>query len=459
MTEPVQLGASFRDPSGFIFRRDGILYRQVNAAYQEDFACLASSGLSDELIQAHLLVPHETDKMTLAVSDGAIAVLRPLLVSTISYPYEWCFSQLQDAALLTLDVQKRALERGMSLKDASAYNVQFLDGRPILIDTLSFEMYKEGEPWVAYRQFCQHFLAPLALMAYTDVRMPLMLRCYIDGLPLDLTSGLLPKSSYLKGGILAHVHLHAKAVNQPATTDRRSASMSKTAMLALVDNLRATIQGLKWEPQNTQWGDYYGSTNYSSDAMGAKRKLVEEFLKGIQPAPLNCWDLGANTGEFSRIAADMGLDTVAWDVDPAAVEKGYLGIRGKGGKLLPLLQDLTNPSPSLGWANAERDSLVKRGPADVVMALALIHHLAIGNNVPLGWIARFFAQVGRNLIVEFVPKEDSQVERLLASRKDIFSDYDLSGFELAFQDSFTVVRKEEIPGTKRTLYLMARREL
>lgn len=448
---PYRLSASFRDPSGFVFRRDGTLYRQVNEPYAADLAVLMDGGLHDELVADGLLIASERVSLDLAPEPGAVAVFRPEPVPLVSYPYEWCFGQLKDAALLTLEIARRALARGLVLKDASAYNVQFLRGRPVFIDSLSFEAYREGEPWVAYRQFCGHFLAPLALMAHVDVRLGLLLREHIDGVPLDLAARLLPGSTRLRPGLLMHLHIHGKATRQAATESVRQARISKTALLALLDSLRGAVEGLRWEPTGTQWADYYEATNYSEAAMADKKRLVGEYLRGVGGT---CWDLGANTGEFSRLAAAQGFETIAWDMDPAAVERAY---RSRAPGVLPLLQDFTNPSPGLGWAGVERDSLAARGPADVVLALALVHHLAIGANVPLPKVADYFAQLGQRAIVEFVPKEDSQVRRLLASRRDVFPTYDRAGFEAAFSPWFEIEASAPVADTARTLYRLTRR--
>ena len=211
MPRTEQLSASFRDPSGFLFSRSGILYRQINRAYSKDYARLMDSGLYEKLVKASLLIPHTEVDQPPAQSDLAFKVIQPERVPFISYPYDWSFSQLKDAALVTLSIQKRALKLDLSLKDASAYNIQFVRGRAMLIDTLSFEIYKEGEPWVAYKQFCQHFLAPLALMTYRDVRLSQFLRVYIDGIPLDLASELLPAKTKFNFGLLTHIHIHAGA--------------------------------------------------------------------------------------------------------------------------------------------------------------------------------------------------------------------------------------------------------
>jgi ribosomal protein L11 methylase PrmA len=455
--------ASFRDPSGFLFRRDGVLYRQVNLSYQEDYELLNSSGLYAELVEKSWLVGHTEVDLDPEQASLSFKILRPDLLEPISYPYEWSFSQLKDAALRTLGIQKRALKKGMSLKDASAYNIQFRNARAVLIDTLSFEAYKAGQPWVAYKQFCQHFLAPLALMAKRDVRLNQLLRVHIDGIPLDLASRLLPGSTRLNFALSTHIHLHASFQRKHAASggkaSKQIAGMSLAAMEGLIESLRTAIVGLRWNPRGTEWGDYYTETSghYSDAASLHKMEILEKFLD--QAAPRSAWDLGANTGVFSRAASRRGIPTVAFDIDPAAVEQNFLACKAnKDTHLLPLVLDLTNPSPAIGWNNRERMSLLERGPVDAVLALALIHHLAIANNVPLTRLADLFQQAGRWLMIEFVPKEDPQVQVLLASRQDIFPDYSQQGFEAAFETCFKIHASVPVKETARTLYLMERRE-
>ena len=460
MGEAERQPASFRDPAGFLFTLDSTLYRQVNQSYAETYSRLMDSGLYEGLVADGILIPHEEADVQPAEPAMAHRVLRPLRVQFISYPYEWCFSQLKDAALTTLAIEKRALASGLSLKDCSAYNIQFHRGRPILIDSLSFEIYREGEPWTAYRQFCQHFLGPLALAAHTDIRLQQLLRVYIDGLPLDLVAKLLPVASRLNPGLAMHIHLHAGAqkrfADRPVKEMAASRKMSSVAFKGLVDNLESAVRGLTWKPQGTEWARYYDETNYSQEAMERKKKVVGAFIDQVKPASI--WDLGANTGLFSRLAAGRGIPTLAFDIDPAAVEMDYQTCRTAGEtSVLPLVMDLTNPSPSLGWQNRERMSLLDRGPADLVMALALVHHLAISNNVPLPLLATFFRKLGPRLIVEFVPKSDSQVRRLLSSREDIFPEYTQKGFEREMGEVFDVREAVQLEGTERSLYLMEAR--
>lgn len=450
------ISSSFRDPSGFIFSRNGILYRQVNLTYQEHYDHLMQSGLYEALLQAELLIPHqEVDPAQYAWTDQAYKVLKVETVPFISYPYEWCFSQLKAAALSTLKIQKIAGDFGMTLKDSSAYNIQFVRGKPLLIDTLSFEKYREGQIWVPYRQFCQHFLAPLALMSQRDVRLNRLLQIYIDGIPLDLASSLLPLRTWLKPALLSHIHLHAKSQKRLAnkTINKDSYKLSRFNFAGLIDHLESAILKLRWRGQKTEWGHYYEATNYSTESLDQKKQQVAEFLDQIRPKFV--FDLGANTGLFSRLASARGIQTVSFDLDPMAVELNYLENQQKGEThLLPLLLDLTNPSANIGWENQERLSFLERGPADTALALALIHHLAISNNVPLGKIAHFFNRICDSLIIEFVPKQDSQVQRLLSSREDIFSGYTQEAFEREFEQYFRLRHSVKLNGSERTLYLM-----
>ncbi len=449
--------SSFRDPSGLIFYKDNKVYRQINNSYSRDFTQFVNSGLYSELIKQELLIPYKPTSKSIGIGDEVNKVLELKRIPFISYPYEWCFSQLKDAALLTLKIQKMALSYNFSLKDASAYNIQFLDGKPIFIDHLSFEQFK-NKPWIAYRQFCQHFLGPLLLSTYRDTRLIQLLRIYLDGIPIDLTSKLLPKKTYFKFSTLSHIHLHA--LNQRKHSDSEKNKRRETALtltkessLAILKSLENIIKKLKGEDRNSEWGNYYTFTNYSKAAFQNKKNIIARYLKRIKPKTV--WDMGANTGEFSRLASKTNAYTVSFDIDPVAAEKNYLQIKTVGEKnILPLILDLSNPSSGLGWGHEERKSLIDRGPADMVLALALIHHLAISNNLPFERVANFFAKISKFLVVEFVPKEDSQVQKLLQTREDIFTKYNKLEFEKEFKKYFSILMSDKIKESKRILYLL-----
>jgi hypothetical protein len=452
------LPSSFRDPSGFVFVREGTIYRQVNPEYQRHYDLLMASGLYGELTKAGWLVTHDEVEPAEVGALSAYKVLMPEPVPFISYPYEWSFSQLKDAALLTLQVQKLSLQFGMWLKDSSAFNVQFSKGRPLLIDSLSFEAYEEGRPWVGYQQFCRHFVAPLALMCYRHPELAQWFRVHLDGIPLDLTSLLLPMRTRLRFPLLLHVHLHSRAQKRyAARTVDAEKKFGKMALCGLIGSLESAVRSLNWRPAPSVWLDYYRRADYSVQGIEEKKRFVAEVLDLCTPRPRQLWDLGANTGLYSRIASEKGIETIAFDRDTSAVEVNYLNcVKEKQSQLLPLVLDVTNPSPGLGWMHAERLSLGQRGPVDVVLALALVHHLALSNNLPLALIARFMAQTGRWLVIEFVPKSDRQAQRLLANRQDIFRDYGREAFEKEFGRYFTIRRSMQLADSQRVLYWMER---
>jgi ribosomal protein L11 methylase PrmA len=420
---------------------------------------LMESGLYDSLVKDKLLIPHEEVGINGENPVKQYKVIKPVAISFISYPYEWSFSQLKDAALLTLKIQKRAIKLGMSLKDATAYNIQFHNGKPIFIDTLSFEKLPEGTPWVAYKQFCQHFLGPLALMSFIDLRLSQLLRIYIDGIPLDLIVKLLPGRTKFIFGLFTHIHLHS--LSQKKYEDKplelcKMRKISRFELLALLDSLETIIKKLKPKETKTEWGGYYDNTNYSDDAFQFKKSIIASFIEKVSPKTV--WDLGANEGVFSRIAEKKGIHIVAFDIDPIAVERNYVRMKKQSEAcLLPLILDLINPSPAIGWNNNERFSLCERGPVDMILALALVHHLAISNNLPLSKIVQFLKDNGQYLVIEFVPKSDSQVKRLLQSREDIFPEYNLDDFTKEFIAYFDIIESHQIRNSDRILFLMKRK--
>jgi SAM-dependent methyltransferase len=449
---------SFRDPSGFVYTRSGRLLRQVNRSFGLRWDELCSSGILADLQRRELLVAHEAVDLGEALTPDAHAVIAPERIPFISYPYEWSFGELKDAALLTLEAQNVASPAGFTLRDASAYNVQFRRGRPVLIDTLSFERAKPGAPWAAYRQFCEHFLAPLVLMAHRDVRLGLLLRRYVDGIPLDLAASLLPGRTKLDVGLASHVHAHAGALRRAAGRvdgPRRAGGMGALRQSALLDNLRRTVEAQSWRPEGTDWAEYAEHTSYDAAATTAKDELVRRFLEAAGGDVV--WDLGANTGRFSAIAASLGRRVIAWDADPAATELHYRTVRKTATEsVLPLLVDLSNPSPGLGFAGTERRSFADRADADVVLALALVHHLAIGQNIRFGMIADFFASLAPTLIVEYIPESDAMVQQMLATRTDVRPYPDINAFRRVFETRFTVLEDEQIVGSERWLLRMAR---
>lgn len=471
MADLTKNSGSFRDPAGFIFSFGGTVYRQVNEISRAEYDHFMGSGLYKALSDESLLVRHtEVSKLAgLPADKNRYKILKPDPIPFISYPYEWSFDQLRAAALLTLKIQKLALEHGMILKDASAYNIQFTGNRPIFIDTLSFAVYKPGQAWEAYKQFCEHFVGPLALAHYATPDLLKIQRAYLDGIPLGVAGKLLPRRARLNTGLLSNIFIHHSSSkrwqgNQVTNSNATQRKVSSFALQGIIGSLESTVRRMRPPTRKTEWGDYYSFTNYSDTAFKEKRAIVKKLLSEVSTKPIKdmtVWDVGANNGEFSEVAAEMGAYTVAFDIDEIAVTRNFRAARKPevANKLLPLVQDLTNPSPGLGWNEKERASLIDRGPADAVLALALIHHLSIGNNVPFPELSAFFAATAKHLIIEFVPKQDSKVQILLSSRTDIFPEYDEAHFEKAMAARFKLIRKVPIKDSDRTLYLFKNKTL
>lgn len=454
--------SSFRDPDGFVYIKNGVLYRQLNSSYKEAYDKLLKSGLFELLTSKKMLVDHcETDLALAYDTENVYKVLEPELVPYISYPYEWCFEQYKKAALLTLDLHISALEHGMILKDASAYNIQFIGSSPIFIDTSSLDIYQPGQSWDAYGQFCRHFLAPLVLMSSVNTSLSRLMQVHIDGIPLDLAVSILKGRKKFNLAVMTHLYMHARQQSRAENGGGKvkRGKIPKHYLRLIADNLRSCIKGLRLTRRKTKWCDYYETMhNYSDNSLEDKSGIVREFLQRINPEKI-C-DLGANNGKFSMIAGELKDSyVISSDMDHNAVNELFMGLEISNSKnILPLMLDLTSPSPSVGWASVERMSFNQRADFDCVMALALCHHLAISNNVPLGSIAKYFSELCRHLIIEFVPKSDSQIKKMLLNRKDIFFGYDQANFELEFKKYFHLVDKKCVFESDRNVYLFSNKK-
>ncbi|MCR5260527.1 MAG: hypothetical protein K6C94_01690 [Candidatus Gastranaerophilales bacterium] len=444
--------SSFKDYDAFVFFESGELFRKLSENYLPVYKKFTESGLYSRLLSENLIVGHEE------ITEDTI---KPEKVF-ISYPWEWCFSQLKDAALATLKIQDIALDYGMSLKDANCYNIQFVENKPILIDTSSFEVYTEGEPWVAYKQFCENFMSPLCLMAYKDLNLNSLLLGNINGISLELTSKLLPFSARFNPNLFMHIYLHGKMQKQYSQAENQkqiaqNLKMSKFQQKALILNLIKTIENINLKKYKTEWDNYYTFTNYNEVSFGKKQEIIKNYCTELKPARV-C-DFGSNNGFFSRIFSDSGAEVFSFDIDKLAVEANYLRAKKENEKnIFPLVFDMVNPSPNLGWNNEERKTLLQRLESiDVSVALALIHHLRFTYNIPFYKMAEYFSRVSKYLIIEFVGKKDSKVQMMLSHRKDVFVDYDEEHFEKVFSEYYNISDKQKIDSAERTMYLMERK--
>lgn len=448
---------SFRDPAGRVLHLDGKVYRVVSPAGAPAFRQARDIGLLTDLANADLLAPWREVERPAALETGDLVVAHVLehpKLDFISYPYEWPFAALQAAALLHLDVHLRALGRGMTLTDATAYNIQFDSTRPVFIDHLSFRPYRDGEFWLAHRQFCDQFLNPLLLDAYCGIPHHAWFRADLNGIAGPLLNSLLPWHRKLNALALLHVTLPALLQRRPGSEKHAPASGARLPLASfrrLLEGLRSGIAGLRPRAaRSSAWSDYAGNTIYRPEEAGAKHAFVREFIERIRPVAV--WDLGCNTGDYAVTCLEAGARRViGFEGDPAAADLAFDRARSRGLALLPLVMNLSNPSPSQGWRETERGGLSQRQRPDAVLALALLHHLAIQDNIPLADAVAWLVSLAPCGIIEFVPKGDPMVQRLLALREDIFPDYTQERFLALLSRSATVTGQSQVTRDGRLL--------
>lgn len=451
--------ASFRDPSGYMYHDGATLRRVINPIYFPQYNKLKESGFFDTLIKQGLLIPHTET----SVADDKI-IITPEHIPFITNPYEWSFQQFKHAALHTLKIQKYALSKGFILKDASAYNVTFHKGKPVFIDTLSFDFYEDGTPWRAYKQFITHFFGPLVLAKYHGTEIFKMLQTHIDGIPVKLISSLLPGKTKLSTTIHTNIHLLAKMESKHSEdykAETKVAKLSKKAQSNILEHLFNFIKNLELK-ESSEWGNYYDKTNYEAAAFEGKKKLIRAWVTPLNPQRLI--DVGGNDGTFARTVLDKVPDVLVTDIDSNAVDYNYKQVQeNKETNMLPFVCDVLQPAPGIGFNNTERNSLIQRlteYAPDITMALALIHHITLSGNVPFAKSAEFFAAFSGTLIIEFPKREDSWVESLLVRKREFINHFDFyneTNFEAGYTQFFTIEKKEIVPGTKRVLYLMKRK--
>ena len=453
----IQHPASFRDPAGFVLIHDGQLYRQVNRTYAPVFEQLMQSGFDQKLIAEGHLIPHEVVSPVPVADPEAAYWLKPERLPFISYPSEWSFDMLRDAALLTLQIQQQAIEAGWSLKDATPYNVQWKEGRPVFIDTLSFEPYQE-KPWVAYRQFCQQFLAPLLIMHYCKKHLPELYRAWPDGIPADLAPRLLPWRSRWSVHVALHIHLQARYARREAVATEKIIGLSKARLQRLLLSLQTLIKSLKTPASDTEWASYYEEASQRGVYLEKKEALIRQWLEEAGPLR-GAADLGANDGRFAEILGASSGYVIAADIDPACINRLYRRQQNKEAdpRLFPVVQDLALPSPNCGAADRERQSFQSRLRTDLILALALIHHLAIGRKMPFAMMAEWLAPMAPDLIIEFVPPEDEKAAQLLNRLEGLPPAYSQELFEASFSMLYNLYKKSPVDGSVRTLYWWKRK--
>ncbi len=454
---PQPVPASFRDPTGYVFHEDGLFKRVVTPYGQTNYETYVASGLHAKLAERGLVVDYHEEPVPSSARADLHTILVPEQIPFVSYPYEWCFDQLKDAALLTLDVQDEALACGMSLKDASAYNVQFIGSKPVFIDLSSFEV-DQGGPWIGYEQFCRHFLGPLLLMQRVQPDFNRFLCAELEGFPLDLVSRLLPRQTWLNPDILINIHLHARFRGGNTASAAAAPQTRKSGLKAnVLSSLRDAVKRTRPPADLGRWTQYETNRqHYSQTALDFKLAEVRRTLVELQPKTV--YDLGGNSGEYSAEATQWAGYCVSLDSDAGCVTENYRRAKeAQSRSLLPLMMDLKSPSPDAGFGLSERSGLLDRPTADLALVLALIHHLRVTARAPFRRIAQFLAGLAKSALIEFVPITDPMVRELMGAREDPLDDYTLDGFRDAFDEFFELSHHADIPDSGRTLWFARRR--
>ncbi|MBF4985808.1 class I SAM-dependent methyltransferase [Nonlabens mediterrranea] len=452
--------ASYRDPSGFIYQDNGEYFRQINPSYFKEYHAIKNSNVYNQLWKKNWLIYHEEISVT---SDKI--TLKPTQLNFLTYPYEWSFTAYKHAAQLTLRMQMFLLEKGFSLKDASAFNITFNNGKAVFIDTLSIEKYRDKEPWKGLKQFNEHFFAPLLLAQQHGSYYLKTLQHRINGFPLDEAAKLLSWKTKLSPTIYSHIYYLGKQKNDSIgeiSTSIPSKGLDKVSQIKMLKALEMYISKMSLK-ENTEWSAYYKQTNYIDQAFTYKKDLIKNWNSTLNTEKII--DLGGNNGTFSKIVLPDANQVIVSDIDQSAIDDCYISnIKNKETQIIPMVTDLMQPAASIGFNNEERDSFVSRVQSfspDLSMALALIHHLTLSGNVPFEMSASFFKSLSTYLIIEFPDRQDSWVQFILKSKRDaieLFNDYNLTNFENSYKKHYSIIKKEAIKGSHRTLYLMKRNE-
>ncbi|MEZ5169435.1 MAG: class I SAM-dependent methyltransferase [Acidimicrobiia bacterium] len=463
MTSPRAEPSSFRDPANAVFYADGRVLRGLDSKASAEWEVVhATKFFRRALADGRVVGTRKADDAVVAglgPDTRWTTVLEHDRIPFVSYPYEWSFSMLRDAAILHLELLSEALEEDVTMKDGYAYNVQWQGTAPTFIDTPSFEPAGTGGPWIGYRQFCQTFLFPMMLQAHKGVSFQPFLRGQVNGLTPTQMRDLMSFRDNFRRGVFKNVYLHAvleSRYSDKSTQDTikkaKKSGFNTEVQKAVIRKLLKLSTKLKWKKANSTWSDYLGICSYSDADADAKKAFVAKAA-GSRRRALG-WDLGCNEGTYTRIAAEHCDYVVGVDGDDLVIDHLYRSLREDGTtNILPLVMDLTDPSPGIGWRNRERRPFTERAKPDFVMTLALLHHLAIAANIPLTDVVDWLHSFDAEMIVEFVDRPDPMAQRLLANKPpEIHADYDLEHFEKIFTAAFDVREREELPGGTRVMY-------
>lgn len=452
---------SFRDRDGRVYHFQDRVFRGLSESALQDFRQLQEEPFYTRLAESGKVIgtretASDDNPLPADIKAQWAGFLEHDPVPVISYPYEWTFSMLRAAAALQLHLVERAVSNGFTLKDATPYNIQFVGRKPVFIDIPSFEPLREGEPWSGYRQFCEMYLFPLFLQAYKGCDFQPFMRAAINGVDVQAASALFGFRDRFRKGVLSHVWLQSKldrrygGSSENVRSSLKSAGFNRELILANVRKLQKLIKKLEWEAAGSEWGDYTEFHNYSEDDHTRKEEFIHNAVVSERPDVV--WDIGCNTGQFSHIAAQECRQVISTDIDHVAVERLFTNPETPD-NILPLVQNVADPSPNWGWRNRERTDLQSRSRPDLVLCLALIHHVVITANIPLAEFVEWLAGLTDKLVMEYVSRNDDKVVTLLRNKEDKYGDYSRESLQASLGRHFEIRSQQDVNNGNRTLYL------
>jgi len=453
---------SLYDPSGFVYQNQGRVFRVILRQAEKDWQHFVKSGLFLKLQEKKYLQPSEILPLQNCDYKEAVAFIEHKKIPCISYPYEWSFSMLRDAALFHLDVLYQCIQEGFITKDGSSYNIQFLGVNPIFIDLLSFIPYKGSSPWLGFTQFCQLFLFPLFISSYKRIPFQPWLKNELEGIDVFTTRRFFSLADILKPGLFSNVFLGAQfqkrfSQQKESLFDQISSArvINERTIGSLILRLQKTIKSLPLPKLPSLWEKYEEDNIYNIKDRKAKHQFVSEVVGIVRPTLI--LDLGTNRGEYVIPQSSRSNYIVAVDNDYQAIDSLYQRLKNKGIKnILPLVEDIVNPSPPGGWNLRQHQSFFSRLKPDIVLALALIHHIVVRNNIPLKNFVEWIVKLSPNLVIEFITKKDPMLRVLLKEKEDVYFDYNVEAFEKYLSQRGKIIKKHKLSSNSRILYFFRR---
>ena len=442
--------SSFRDDAGQIFNFKNRIFRSIKNDYIENYNFIKNQDIYQILINKNLLInswePKDQD-LTSQNIDNVNKFLEHEKLENWSYPYEWTFSQLKKAAIFHLDFQLFLLEKNISLKDASAYNIQFKNNKPIFIDILSLQKLDENTPWQGHKQFCEEFLNPLVFSSYFNLPFNEIYKGNLNGISNRQIINLLGYKIFFSFSLLINVYFTESLSGKSGVSKKKKERSYKQSQYFLINNLKKFIKKLKYKKNKSTWSNYSNTHSYSIESEIEKENILKSYISINKPYSLI--DIGCNDGKYSFLAKESGVKKIiALDYDMQCLEKIELD---NNEIVTPLYADLSNLSSSIGWNNKEKKSFIERFNFDFSLSFAVVHHLVISKNIPLYEVLNFIIKLSKKGLVEFIPNDDEMVKRMKMFKTKAYDDYNLENFLKILNKNCNTVKVHELKGSKRKI--------